>query len=62
VPKIGSGTGVINAPNEPVAGATSVHTGEPWAGSKPWLIAVLALGLALTAMGQTMRRRSRTNP
>ncbi|HEY7948343.1 MAG TPA: hypothetical protein VID75_11765 [Acidimicrobiales bacterium] len=41
----------------PVAGATTVHTGEPWAGSKPFEVALIAFGLSLMGLGFVQRRR-----
>jgi hypothetical protein len=41
-----------------VTGATTVHTGEPWAGSRPFEIALIALGLSLMGLGFFERRRS----
>jgi hypothetical protein len=41
-----------------ISGATTVHTGEPWAGSKPYVIAVVAFGLALMGFGFFERRRA----
>jgi hypothetical protein len=36
-----------------------VHTGEPWAGSTPFVLAVLALGLSLLGLSGEIRRRRR---
>ena len=49
-------------PTTAVAGATTVHTGEPWAGSKPYVIGVFLLGMSLFGYGSVlgfgqMRRR-----
>jgi len=41
----------------PVTGATTVHTGEPWAGSKPFVIVLIAFGLSLMGLGYFQRRR-----
>jgi hypothetical protein len=41
----------------PVTGATTVHTGEPWAGSKPFEVALIAFGLSLMGLGLFQRRR-----
>ena len=54
-----TGTVVSGAKNTPVVGATSVHTGEPWAGTKVLVIIAMAFGLCLVALGETIRRRSR---
>jgi hypothetical protein len=35
-----------------------VHTGEPWAGSKPYVVAVVAFGLSLMGLGFFERRRT----
>jgi hypothetical protein len=40
-----------------VVGATTVHTGEPWAGSKPFVIALVAFGISLMGLGYVERRR-----
>lgn len=45
-----------------ISGATTVHTGEPWAGSKPYVIAVVAFGLALMGFGFFERRRAVVSP
>jgi len=42
-----------------VTGATSVHTGEPWAGSTPEVVGVGVGGGALIATGLVLRRRRR---
>jgi uncharacterized repeat protein (TIGR01451 family) len=41
----------------PIDDATTVHTGEPWAGSTPYVLIVLALGLSLLGLGGEFRRR-----
>jgi len=41
----------------PIAGATTVHTGEPWAGSRPYVVAVVAFGFSLMGLGFFERRR-----
>jgi MYXO-CTERM domain-containing protein len=41
----------------PIDDATTVHTGEPWAGSTPYVLIVLALGLSLLGLGGEIRRR-----
>jgi len=41
----------------PISGATTVHTGEPWAGSKPFVIVLIAFGLSLMGLGYFQRRR-----
>ena len=40
-----------------VSGASTVHTGEPWAGSKPFVVALVAFGLSLMGLGYFERRR-----
>lgn len=45
-----------------ISGATTVHTGEPWAGSKPFVVAVVALGLSLMGLGYFERRRVAVRP
>jgi hypothetical protein len=59
-PAKGSGPAPVTAAAKDAAitGATTVHTGEPWAGSTPYVLAVLALGLSLLGFGQVRRRRS----
>ncbi|HXQ60571.1 MAG TPA: hypothetical protein VN799_10740 [Acidimicrobiales bacterium] len=60
-----SSTPVVTAstptPSAPVtaaiSGATTVHTGEPWAGSKPFEVALIAFGLSLMGLGLVQRRR-----
>jgi hypothetical protein len=49
-----SGSGAL----VPVVGATTVHTGEPWAGSKPFEVALIAFGLSLMGLGFFQRRRT----
>jgi hypothetical protein len=46
-----------NTPETAVAGATTVHTGEPWAGSKPLVVGLIAFGLSLMGLGYFERRR-----
>ena len=41
----------------PIEVATSVHTGKPWAGSRPYLVGTGAVGLALLGVGLGRRRR-----
>ncbi len=41
-----------------ISGATTVHTGEPWAGSKPYVVAVVAFGLSLMGLSFFERRRT----
>jgi uncharacterized protein DUF11 len=41
----------------PIDDATTVHTGEPWAGSTPYVLIVLALGFSLMGLGGEVRRR-----
>jgi uncharacterized repeat protein (TIGR01451 family) len=45
-----------------IAGATTVHTGEPWAGSTPYVRAVFAFGLSLLGFGVVRRRRALRTP
>jgi hypothetical protein len=45
-----------------ITGASSVHTGEPWAGSTPYVLAVLAFGVSLLSLGQVRRRRAIRKP
>jgi hypothetical protein len=55
-----SSTASTTASSTPTAisGATTVHTGEPWAGSKPYVVAVVAFGLSLMGLGFFERRRT----
>ena len=48
------------AAGSPVQGATSVNTGEPWAGSGPYVAVATALGAGLAGAGLWLRRRRRT--
>lgn len=41
----------------PITGASVVHTGEPWAGSRPYVLAFGATGLMLFGLGMVRRRR-----
>ena len=43
----------------PVPAATTVHSGEPWAGSRPYEAAAFAAGLVLVGFGARQRRRLR---
>jgi MYXO-CTERM domain-containing protein len=45
-----------------IGGATTVHTGEPWAGSRPYVVVVFALGLSLLGLGEVRRRRALRTP
>jgi hypothetical protein len=40
-----------------VPNATTVHTGEPWAGSGPYLLGTAGMGALLTGAGLFWRRR-----
>lgn len=55
-----SASGTSGGSTAPVAitGATTVHTGEPWAGSRPYVMAVIAFGLSLIGLGFFERRRT----
>jgi uncharacterized repeat protein (TIGR01451 family) len=44
-------------PTGPITGATTVHTGEPWAGSGRWELGATAAGLGLLVAGAMRRRR-----
>jgi hypothetical protein len=52
----GTGSTAATAPVA-VTGATTVHTGEPWAGSRPFEIALVAFGISLMGLGFFERRR-----
>ena len=41
-----------------LSGATTIHTGEPWAGSKPYEAVLAAFGALLIGIGAIMRRRA----
>jgi hypothetical protein len=43
----------------PIEGATTVHTGEPWAASEPYVVVSFALGGTLLGMGLRRRRHHR---
>jgi len=45
-----------------IQGATTVHTGEPWAGSTPYVVTVGAFGLSLLGFGVVRRRRAARTP
>jgi hypothetical protein len=53
-----SGTAKNSVAPVAISGATTVHTGEPWAGSRPYVLAVVAFGLSLMGLGFFERRRS----
>jgi hypothetical protein len=59
-PATGSTTTSATSATAPtaVSGATTVHTGEPWAGSGPYLAALVAFGLSLVGLGYRQRRRT----
>jgi len=44
----------------PISAATSVHTGEPWAGSLPYVVGVSSGGSLLVGGGLVLRRRRRS--
>ena len=43
----------------PLSGATTVHTDEAWAGSRPFELAALGVGLSLIGLGDRKRRRAK---
>ncbi len=45
---------------KPITAATTVHTGKPWAGSRPLELLVGLMGMALVALGLLRRRQYRT--
>jgi len=55
-PSTAAGGGAAT-PEAAVNGATTVHTGLPWAGSKPYALGALTAGGALFGAGLLMRRR-----
>jgi hypothetical protein len=59
-----TGTTATTGTTTPVAisGATTVHTGEPWAGSRPFEIVLIAFGLSLMGLGFFQRRRLSLRP
>ncbi len=52
-----SGTSGTSGTRTAVTGASLVHTGEPWAGSRPYVIALVAFGISLMGLGFFERRR-----
>jgi hypothetical protein len=50
-------TAATAANTSAISGASTVHTGEPWAGSKPYVVALIALGFSLMGFGFFERRR-----
>ncbi len=48
-------------PSKVIGGVTTVHTGEPWAGARPYLFAAFLLGLVLLGLGTATGRRRRIN-
>ena len=57
----GSSTAPATAATGAVSGATTVHTGEAFAGSKPFVLATMAFGATLLGFGLVRRRRMGTN-
>jgi hypothetical protein len=57
VPVVATAALSNTTPETAVAGATTVHTGEPWAGSKPFVVGLIAFGLSLMGLGYFERRR-----
>jgi len=57
VPVVVTAASTGTAASAPVVGASTVHTGEPWAGSKPFEVALMAFGLSLMGLGFIQRRR-----
>jgi hypothetical protein len=55
-------TTVETAATGTIAGASSIHTGEPWAGSTPYVLVVLAFGFSLLGLGAVRRRRAARTP
>jgi uncharacterized protein HemX len=43
----------------PIVAATTVTTGEPWAGSRLYVILAAVLGFGLVVAGESQRRRAR---
>ena len=57
-----AGTGSIGGSGgngAPVVSATTVHTGMPWSGSRPYELGGLGAGLGLVVWGLELRRRSK---
>jgi len=50
-------TAPVTEPLTAISGATTVHTGEPWAGSRPYVLLVFGFGLSLLGFGGIRRRR-----
>jgi uncharacterized repeat protein (TIGR01451 family) len=57
-------TGAPKAPTPPqkISQATTAHTGEPFAGSRPVELIVLGAGLGFVAIGESIRRRRKAKP
>ncbi|HYA68923.1 MAG TPA: prealbumin-like fold domain-containing protein [Acidimicrobiales bacterium] len=45
----------------PIVGATTVHTGEAWAGALPVVVALGLLGLVTVTIGEHLHRRTRSD-
>jgi len=58
-PQAGTGTTSTTTPPTPVAAATTVHTGEPWGGSGPLVLAAVGVGIVMMALGAELLRRRR---
>ena len=55
-----AGSTIAPAPSTAaIPGAATVHTGEPWAGSLPYSLAIGALGAGLVVLGLVRRRFAR---
>jgi hypothetical protein len=54
-----SGAGASSGTGGPVVSATTVHTGMPWAGSRPIELGGFGAGLAMVAWGLELRRRGK---
>jgi hypothetical protein len=50
---------VLPAPTSDISGVTTVHTGEAFAGSTPYVLAVSATGFGLIGFGLLRRRQVR---
>ena len=51
----------VTVTDSTIDGATTIHTGEPWAGSRPAELAVALLGVGLVAVGEVRRRRRKSH-
>lgn len=55
-----AGSSTSPTAGQALPGATAVHTGQPWSGSRPVELALVALGVGLIGLGVWQRRRVRS--